>query len=49
MSENTEYDSLKKVIERANWQQEAFQCKYHLPCGLCDKTGRFCQYMGGRK
>lgn len=42
-----EQDMLNKVLANAKWQIEQI-CKYQLPCGICDKTGRMCQYVGGK-
>ena len=28
-------------------KQIVIDCKYYLPCGICDKTNGFCSQLGG--
>lgn len=48
MNSKEEQDMLNKALANINWQIAQI-CKYQLPCGICDKTGDICQYIGGRE
>jgi hypothetical protein len=48
MISKEEQDMLSKALAHANWQITQI-CKYQLPCGICDKTGEICRYIGGKE
>ena len=40
-----EKELAEKAFANVKWQIEQ-TCKYQLPCGICDKTGEICSWIG---